>query len=192
MPSATDFLPSNITEFMNLDRTTSPNFGSGRISRFSGRRRRAIGKFLSLQPLPELVRGLLSWLLGALGAVLGAGLPAILDALRVEHAAKHVIANAGKVTHTAAADQHDAVLLKVVAFAGNVADHFALVGQAHLGDLAQRRVRLLRGRGVDTRADAALLRVLLHRGNLGFSLLRLATLADQLIDRRHEALHFLK
>src|SRR5436853_1398385 len=111
MPSATDFLPSSITEFMNLDKTTSPNFGSGRISRFSGRRRRAIGKFLSLQPLPELVRGLLSWwLFRALGAVLGAGLPSILDALGVEHAAKHVIANAGKIAHAAAADQHDAVL----------------------------------------------------------------------------------
>src|SRR4051795_7801164 len=104
MPSATDFLPSNMTEFMNLDRTMSPNFGSGRISRFSGRRRRAIGLFLSLQPLPEPVRGLLSWLFRALGAVLRAGLPAVLDTLGVEHAAEHVVANAGKVAHTAAAD----------------------------------------------------------------------------------------
>src|SRR3954470_16930698 len=104
MPSATDFLPSNMTEFMNLDRTISPNFGSGRISRFSGRRRRAIGKFLSLQPLPglQIARGLLSWLFGALRAVLGAGLPAVLDSLRIEHSAKHVIANAGKIAHTTA------------------------------------------------------------------------------------------
>src|ERR687889_1861670 len=116
MPSATDFLPSSMTEFMNLESTMSPNFGSGRISRFSGRRRRAIGKFLSLQPLPEPVRGLLLWLFGALGAVLGTGLPAVLDALRVEDSAKHVIADTGKVAHTPAADQHDAVLLQVVAF----------------------------------------------------------------------------
>src|SRR5215213_8796066 len=54
MPSATDFLPSSMTEFMNFDRTMSPNLGSGRISRFSGRRRRDIGLFLSLQPVPEL------------------------------------------------------------------------------------------------------------------------------------------
>src|SRR6476620_261546 len=59
MPSATDFLPSSMTEFMNFDRTRSPNLGSGRISRFSGRRRRDIGCFLSLQPVPEPVRGLL-------------------------------------------------------------------------------------------------------------------------------------
>src|SRR6476469_5367538 len=193
MPSATDFLPSSMTEFINFERTTSPNFGSGRISRFSGRRRRAIGKFLSLQPFPEPlaepVRGLLSWLLGTLGAVLGARLPAILDTLRVEHAAKNVVANAGKVAHTAAADQHDAVLLEVVALARDVADHFALVGQADFGHLAQRRVRLLRGRRIDTGADAALLRVLLHRRDLRLGLLRFATLADQLVNRWHEALH---
>src|SRR5687768_13189 len=79
------------------------------------------------------------------------------------------------------------MLLEVVALAGNVADHLALVGETDLGDLAKRRVRLLRGGRVDSRADAALLRVLLHRGNLGFCLLRLPTLADQLVDRRHEA-----
>src|SRR6266550_700560 len=190
MPSATDFLPSSMTEFMNFERTMSPNLGSGRISRFSGRRRRDIGLFLSLQPDPEHVRGLLSrGLFGALGAVLGAGLAAILDALGVEHAAQHVIAHAGKVAHTAAADQHDAVLLEVVALAGDVADHFALVGEADLGHLAQRRVRLLRGRRIDTGADAALLRVLLHRRDLRLGLLRFATLADQLVNRGHEALH---
>src|SRR6185369_14759865 len=189
MPSATDFLPSSITEFMNFDRTISPNFGSGRISRFSGRRRRAIGLFLSLQPVPEHVRGLLKLLLGTLGAVLGARLPAILDPLGVEDAAEHVIANTWKVANTAAADQHHAVFLEVVALARDVADHFALVGQADLGHLAQSRIRLLRGRRIDTGANAALLRVLLHRRDLRLGLLRFATLADQLVDRWHEALH---
>src|SRR5438046_4711508 len=154
MPSATDFLPSSMTEFMNLERTMSPNFGSGRISRFSGRRRRDIGLFLSLQPDPEPVGPLQSstlmgalsgaysrGLLGTLGAVLGARLPAVLDALRVENAAKDMVTHARKVAHAAAADQHDAVLLEVVALAGDVADHFTLVGQADLGHLAKRRVR---------------------------------------------------
>src|SRR6476620_465723 len=100
-----------------------------------------------------------------------------------------MIANARKVAHTAAADQHDAVLLEVVALARDVADHFALVRQAHLGHLAKRRVRLLRGRGVNPSADAALLRVLLHCRDLGLGLLRFATLADQLVNRWHEALH---
>src|SRR5881397_3451699 len=104
MPSATDFLPSSMTEFMNFDRVMSPNFGSGRISRFSGRRRRDIGcSFLfSLvrNPSGAYSRGLL----GTLGAVLGARLAAILDPLSIEHAAEHVIAHAGQVADTAAAD----------------------------------------------------------------------------------------
>src|SRR4051812_22644629 len=129
MPSATDFLPSSMTEFMNLVRTTSPKRGSGRTSRFSGRRRRDIGFFLSLQPVPPQRRGLLrGGLLRPLGAVLGTGLAAILDALGVEHAAKDVVAHTGKIAHAPAADQDHRVLLKVMAFAGDVADHLALVG----------------------------------------------------------------
>src|SRR5678815_4923141 len=49
-------------------------------------------------------------LLGTLGAVLRTALLAVLDALGVENAAKHVIADARKVAHTSATDQHDAVL----------------------------------------------------------------------------------
>src|SRR3954471_544266 len=128
-------------------------------------------------------------LLGTLGAVFRARLPAILDTLGIEHAAKHVIPNARKVAYTAATDQHHAVLLEVVALAGDVADHFTLVGQANLGHLAKRRVRLLRGRRINPGADAALLRVLLHRRDLRLGLLRFATLADQLVNRWHEALH---
>src|SRR5436305_4873129 len=99
MPSATDFLPSSMTLFMNLERTMSPNLGSGRISRFSGRRRRDIGYFLSLQPVPELLGepcpGLtLVWLFRTLGAVFRAGLFAVLDALGVEDAAQHMVAYA--------------------------------------------------------------------------------------------------
>ena len=96
--------------------------------------------------------------LRALGAVLGAALAALGDAGAVERAAHGVVAHARQVLDAAAADQHHRVLLQVVAFAADVADDFVAVGQAHLGDLAQRRVRLLRRRGVDARADAALLR----------------------------------
>src|SRR5262245_11489704 len=99
MPSATDFLPSSMTLFMNLESTTSPNLGSGRISRFSGRRRRAISIYL---------------LLWTLGAVFRTALLAILDTLGVEHTAKNVIAHTRKVAHTAAADQDHRVLLEVV------------------------------------------------------------------------------
>jgi hypothetical protein len=56
------------------------------------------------------------------------------------------------------------VLLQVVAFAADVRDDFVTVGQAHLGHLAQRRVRLLRGGGVHARANAATLRAVRQRG----------------------------
>src|SRR6187551_3559603 len=189
MLSATNFLPSSMTEFMNFDRTTSPNFGSGRISRFSGRRRRDISCSFLFSRVRNFSGAYSLLLLGTLGAVLGTALLAVLDTLGVENAAKDVIADTRKVAHTAAADQHDAVLLEVVAFARDVADHFALVGQADLGHLAKRRVRLLRGRRIDTGADSALLRVLLHRRDLRLGLLRFATFADQLVNRWHEALH---
>src|ERR1700742_1690195 len=100
--------------FMNLLSVMSPNFGSGRISRFSGRRRRDIFY------IP---------LFRTLGAVFGTALPAVLDTLGVENAAQDVVTDAGQVAHAAAADQHHGVLLKVVAFAGDVGDHLALVRQ---------------------------------------------------------------
>src|SRR5690349_6683928 len=128
MPSAVDFLPSSMMLFMNFDRTMSPNFGSGRISRFSGRRRRDIDSYPLSSAWSGTCPGLTRVLFGTLGAVFGTALATVLDTLGVENAAKHVIAHARKIAHTATADQHDAVLLEVVALAGDVADHLALVG----------------------------------------------------------------
>ena len=50
------------------------------------------------------------------------------------------------------------MLLKIMAFARDVTGDLETVGQADTGNLAQRRVRFLRRRRVDARADAALLR----------------------------------
>src|ERR1700761_8076710 len=46
MPSATDFFPAYITEFMNFVTMMFPNFGSGSTSRFSAEWRRDIFSFL--------------------------------------------------------------------------------------------------------------------------------------------------
>src|SRR6266566_2719716 len=116
-------------------------------------------------------------------------LPAVLDPLGIEHAAQDVVAHAREILHASAADHHHGVLLKVMALAGDVADHLEAVGQPHLGDLAQRRIRLLRGRGVDPGADAALLRRSLQRRHLVAALLPHPRLADQLVDRRHRVPH---
>src|SRR4029434_5917444 len=120
--------------------------------------------------------------LGALCAVLRAGLLAVLDAGGVERAAHHVVAHARQVLHAAAADQHHRVLLQVVAFAADVADHLEAIGEADLGILAQRGVGLLRRRRVDARADSALLRALPQRRDLAFRHGGLAALPYELID----------
>src|SRR6516225_11204487 len=109
MPSATDFLPSYMRQFMNLLSTGSPNLASGWTSRFTAARRRDMGPPFLLRPL---------------GAVLGTALAAILDTLGVECAADDVIANAREILDASAADHHHRVLLQIVAFAGNVARHF--------------------------------------------------------------------
>src|ERR1700742_541564 len=175
MPSATDFFPAYITEFMNFVMMMFPNFGSGRTSRFSAEWRRDIDQ------TPRLLR--------TLGAVLRTTLLTVLDALGIQHAAEDVVTHARQVLDAAAADHHHRVLLKVMAFTRDVTDHLEAVGQAHLGNLTKRRVRLLRGRRVDARANAALLRRLLQCRHLLARLLYRPRTCDQRVDRRHLGLH---
>src|SRR5262245_55093573 len=92
-----------------------------------------------------------------LGAVAAAGLLAVADAARVEGAANDLVADSGEVLHAAATDQDDRVLLEVVAFAGNVGGDLHAAGQADTRDLAEGRVRLLGGGGVDAGAHATAL-----------------------------------
>src|SRR5260221_13897589 len=111
MPSATAFLPSDITTLTNLvmrrrvSAGASVYFGSGSTTRFG------------TSPL----RGIL---LRPLRAVLRARLLAVLHARGVERAADDVIAHAREVFDATAADQHDRVLLEVVPLARDVRRHF--------------------------------------------------------------------
>src|SRR6516164_7007769 len=118
-----------------------------------------------------------------LRAVAAARLLAVAHALGVERAADDLVADSGQVPHPAAAHEHDRVLLQVVPDARDVRGDLDLAGQPDAGDLAQRRVRLLRRRGVDARAHTAALRALLERRRLVLRYLVLAALADQLLDR---------
>src|SRR5215469_7565413 len=154
MRSAADFLPFFMTTFMNLASISLLNLGSGRMVRTGAWALRDMSLY--------------SLLLRALGAVLGAALLALGDAGAIERAAHGVIAHARQILHAAAADQHDRVLLKVVAFATDITRDFVAVGEAHAAYLAQRRVRLLRRGGVDARAHPALLRGGPERRYLGF------------------------
>src|SRR5215468_2799579 len=178
MPSATDFLPLFITMLMKREISWLPCFGSGSSSRVG------VLPFLDMIYVRCLI-ALIQSALRPLGSVLRTALAALGDAGGVERAAHRVVAHARQVLDAAAADQHDRVLLQVVAFAADVADDFETVGQAHLGDLAQRRVRLLRRRRIDARADAAALRAVFQRRRRALVALRAAGLAHQLIDCRH-------
>src|SRR3954462_7570643 len=110
------------------------------------------------------LRGISALLL--LRAVTAAGLLAVLDALGVERAADDLVADTREVLHPAAADEHDRVLLQVVADAGDGRRHLDPAGEPHAGHLAERGVRLLRRGRVDARAHAAPLGRTLEGGRL--------------------------
>ena len=83
-----------------------------------------------------------------------ARLLALGDAGGIEGAANDLVADTGKILDAAAADEDDGVLLEVVTLARDVGGDLHAVGEPDASDLAERRVRLLGGRGVDAGADA--------------------------------------
>src|SRR5215208_5619540 len=96
-----------------------------------------------------------------------------------------MVANTRQVLYTATANEHDRVLLQVVAFAGDVGSDLEPVGESHARYFAKRRVGFF-GRGsIDAGADSALLRIGLERGRFFLFLNVATTLTDQLIDCRH-------
>src|SRR5262245_29659548 len=120
-----------------------------------------------------------------LGAVLRPGLLAVPDAGGVERGTDDLVAHAREVRHPAAAHEHDRVLLQVVAEPGDVVGDLDARGQTDARDLPEGRVRLLGGRGVDARADAAALRGPAKSGALRLAPRALAPLPDQLLNRGH-------
>src|SRR5262245_37582271 len=79
--------------------------------------------------------------LALLDAVLGAGLLAVADAGGIQRPADDLVANARQVLDPAPADEHDRVLLEVVALARDVGRDLHRAGDPYARDLAQRRVR---------------------------------------------------
>src|ERR1022692_95297 len=185
MRSATDFLPWLISTLTNFATSLFEYFGSGRISRFEISLRRGINHSVRAKVktyfrpvyvhrrIPgragEFAAKILRKTLGSLrllGAVLRAALLAVLDSGGIERAAHHVVTHTRQILDAATADQDHRVLLQVVALAADVADDFESVGQPHLRNLAQRRVRLLWRRRVHASTDTALLWAALQRGHL--------------------------
>src|SRR2546428_3622322 len=117
-----------------------------------------------------LLRSSTTWHLGGLllrvrvlRAVQRATALAVLHPGRVERAADDVVLHRRKVGDRAALHQDDRVLLKVVSDARDIRRHFHAVRETDTGDLAEGRVRLLRGHRADDRADTTLLRRALRK-----------------------------
>ena len=97
-------------------------------------------------------------LLRALRSVFGTRLLAICNTCGVERTADNMVTRTGQVFYSAAADQYDAMLLKVVTLARNVTRNFDSVRKTNSGNLTKCGIRLLRRRSLNRRAYAALLR----------------------------------
>src|SRR5690606_31228719 len=123
--------------------------------------------------------------LRTLSTVLRATLTTLGDTRGVQAATHSVLTHARQVLDPAAADQHDAVLLQVVAFATDVRGHLVTVGQAYPADFAKGRVRLLRSSRIDAGADTTALRATLQGRYAALLDRTLSGLADQLVDRCH-------
>src|SRR5919197_96308 len=147
--------------------------GSGSISR------RPAGPF----------RGIGSTSSGArLGPVLGAGLLPVPDPGRVQRRPDDLVPDTREVLHPASPDQDDGVFLQVVPDTGDVGGDLHPGGQADPGYLAKGGVRLLRGGGVDTSADATTLGRAPERGALRLRPRALSPVSDQLVYCRHGSL----
>lgn len=123
--------------------------------------------------------------LALLGTILGASLFAIVDAEAVECTANNMVTHTGKVTHTAAANEHNGVFLEVVTFATDVSGDFLAVGQANTSDLSQRGVWFFRCCRLNRQTNTTALRATVHITSLRYLDRSLAWITDELIDRRH-------
>ena len=68
-----------------------------------------------------------------------------------------MVTHTGEILYTAATDKNNAVLLKVVANAGDIGTDFNTVRKSYSGDLSERGVRLFGGSCLDSGANASLL-----------------------------------
>jgi hypothetical protein len=96
-------------------------------------------------------------LFGSLRSVLAASLLAVGDAGGIQRSTHYVVANAGKVLYAASADQHNRVLLQVVADARDVRGDFNPICEAHAGHFAQGGIRLFGRLRINTRTHATAL-----------------------------------
>ena len=76
-------------------------------------------------------------LLRPLRTVLGAGLLPVGYSCSIKSASDNMVSGTGQILDTAAPDQNNAMLLKVVALTRNIARNFDTIGKTYPGDLPQ-------------------------------------------------------
>src|SRR5919106_1206273 len=135
--------------------------------------------------------GIVDSLGGLLGPVLGPAPPAVGHSGRVERGPDDLVPHPRDVSDPAPPDEHDGVLLEVVADAGDVRGDLGAAGEANPGNLPESRVGLLGGNGVDARADTPALGRPLERRSLRPAPKGLPSLPHQLLYRRHTSPVFL-
>jgi hypothetical protein len=89
-----------------------------------------------------------------------------------------VVTNTREVLYTASANEHDGVLLEVVALARDVCIDLFGVGKTYTGNLTHSGIRFLRRGGIHTQAYAPLLRTCIQRTRLRLHFDNLASFAN--------------
>src|SRR5690349_9822289 len=96
-----------------------------------------------------------------------------------------MVTHTRKVFYTTTAHQHDRVLLQVVTISGDISNNLHFVGEANLGHITQRRVRLLKRSGINTGANSTAERTAIQSPGLTFGLNDLSSFSYQLLNCRH-------
>jgi hypothetical protein len=120
--------------------------------------------------------------LSSLCAVEGPALLAVYNACRVERASDDMITNSGQISDPAASDENHAMLLQVMADAGDIASSLGVVRKPYTCNFAQRRVGLFGCSRAYLYANAALLRAILQQRGLGLFDIGVPALAYKLIN----------
>ena len=123
--------------------------------------------------------------LGLLGAVLGTGGLTTGNTSEILSTAHEVVSDTGAVLHPSAADEHDRVLLEVVALTRDVGGDGAAVGELDTRHFTDSRVWFFGLCGEDLAADALDERFGLERGHLVDGWAVCLSCAAQVLLQRH-------
>ena len=124
--------------------------------------------------------------LRAFRSVLRAALPPISHSRCIQNAPDGVITNTGQILYASPTNQHDGMLLEIVALATDVTSNLKAIRQSYSGDLPERRIRLLRSGCIHSRTHPPFLRGLPQRRHSRFLGLPFTRLPHKLVKCWHK------